>query len=648
VSNRLEDALEEWEDRRERGEPVSLDQFCANWPDIRDQLLHGIQALEACGRMLHLPTESALGYFPPYPLAPPDRVAGYEVRGELGHGGMGVVYLVWDPALRREAALKMISPSLLSFPGAAERLQWRFLQEAQALARLTHPHIVKVHAASSHEGRSFFVMELVTGGSLASNREKVTRDGPAAILDFMEKVARAVAYAHGQGVLHRDLKPANILIADDGSPRVGDFGLAKLVSEVSEDTSFSLARVQPGSADATLPFTGPGVQPGTAAYMAPEQFGPEFGEVGPTTDVWALGVILYELLTGRRPFAGLTREQLRETSTSAVPHSPALRPWWDSRVEAVVLRCLERNPERRFPSAEALANALRDCRQPRWGLWAVGLVTTLLVLTGIIWYCLPESPEAAYSRANAIHRNKLLNGEAVDLIGPGSGLPPYSIRCGKGVVNVKRTDEGVAITAPVMGIVELLNEIPLKRYRVEAEICHQHAQFRPQGYKIVGIAFRSRHWSADEGTHHVVQMFALDDTTERPLAPPGKPPGVYRNCYLQQLWYIDAPENAADPFLFKTQIVGNNAYYPPEGKRLFRSISIDISPDKVTGNISVEPGDVMGPMVPLADALFRKSLVRTHGELKGLSRQPENQAAVSVVVSGGQCIVRRARVVPLE
>jgi len=218
------------------------------------------------------------------PAAPVDaagtapEVPGYTILGELGRGGMGVVYRAHQASLNRMVALKV----LLAGAHAGERDLARFRAEAEAAAAVQHPNVVSVYAVGRHAGLPFLAQELVPGGSLAARLEEGPLD-PVETARLVEAIARGVQAAHDRGVVHRDLKPANVLFTADCEPKVADFGLAKV-----GDTG----------------LTASGAVMGTPAYMAPEQARGDMRHVGPATDVWALGAVLYECLTGRPPFHG--------------------------------------------------------------------------------------------------------------------------------------------------------------------------------------------------------------------------------------------------------------------------------------------------------------------------------------------------------
>ncbi len=275
---------------------------------------------------------------PPVGAAPqgPGAVAipGYDVLGELGRGGMGVVYKARHIRLKRLVAVKMILSSKHSSPDSVARFQ----TEAEAIARLQHPGIVQVFEIGECGEFPFLSLEFCGGGSLA-RKLGGTPLPPREAAAVVEKLARAMQYAHDAGVIHRDLKPANVLLADDGTPKVSDFGLAKKLDEAGQ--------------------TLPGLVMGTPSYMAPEQAeGKE--DIGPPCDVYALGAILYECLTGRPPFKAATGRDTILQVVSADPVSPrSLNAGVPRDLDTICLKCLEKEPARRYAGAGALAEDLR-------------------------------------------------------------------------------------------------------------------------------------------------------------------------------------------------------------------------------------------------------------------------------------------------
>jgi hypothetical protein len=338
---------------------------------------------------------------PGTPLVDPcPRVPGYEIEGILGRGGMGVVYRARHLALKRAVALKMILHA--GHAGEAERA--RFRAEAEAAARLTHPHIVQVYEVGEHDGRPFCALELVEGGSLAGKLMAGPLP-PAEAAKLAEAMARAMSLAHARNVIHRDLKPANVLLTSDGTPKIADFGLARRLDESGQ--------------------TQAGAVLGTPSYMAPEQAEGRANEAGPAADVWALGAVLYECLTGRPPFLGAsvleTLEQVR-TREPAPPRS--LNPAVPRDLETVCLKCLRKEPERRYASAAELADDLGRFlrgepvaarpvggaeRLAKWarrrpavaGLLAALLLAVTVGVAATVHFGLRASAEAERARTNA-------------------------------------------------------------------------------------------------------------------------------------------------------------------------------------------------------------------------------------------------------
>jgi eukaryotic-like serine/threonine-protein kinase len=272
------------------------------------------------------------------PLGTGERMFGpYRLLGELGRGGAGVVYRALDPGLGREVALKV----LLAGEWASRAFVERFRTEATAAAALTHPHIVPVHGFGEIEGRHYLVMQLVPGGTLA---EALGKPGlvftPERTAELVAKLARAVHHAHQRGILHRDLKPANVLLDAAGEPLLVDFGLAKLVAREG-------------------PITQTRAVLGTPAYMSPEQAAGRTEEVTTAADVYGLGALLYEMLTGQPPFAGGTTAETVRRVLEEPPRRPtALRPGVPRDLEVIALKCLEKPSGQRYGSAEALADEL--------------------------------------------------------------------------------------------------------------------------------------------------------------------------------------------------------------------------------------------------------------------------------------------------
>jgi serine/threonine protein kinase/Flp pilus assembly protein TadD len=354
--------------REEHGEAPVLDEYLQRFPRLADALAVQFEVHQAmrAGEVLEEPFSNGGDDRNLSAARPLPEIDGYEVLDELGRGAMGVVYRARHLRLNRTVALKMI----LAGPHAGPKDLARFETEARAVARLQHPHIVQIHEIGEQDGRPFVCLELVTGGSLA--QRLAGRPQPARqAAELVELLARAVHYAHEQQIVHRDLKPANVLLArsdarrgvrletadDPGyfEPKVTDFGLAKLLDPERDA----------GDAGPTgYPTAGP---VGTPPYMAPEQAGRSGDSVssqaagdGRATDVYALGAILYEMLTGRPPFLAASVYETLQQVIALEPVSPRrMQPQVPRDLNTICLACLRKQPHRRYATALELADDLR-------------------------------------------------------------------------------------------------------------------------------------------------------------------------------------------------------------------------------------------------------------------------------------------------
>ena len=375
----LDLVVQEYEVRRRAGDGLDREAHAAAWPHLRPALDRALARVDddlageglsraplpqgrcredappkapscpccgcACGCVrAHRPSEEASP--PPIPAGAMEETGrlpehdfstlpGYVILAELGRGSMGVVYQARQLALNRLVALKMI----LAGGHAGSEQQSRFRQEAEAVARLKHPNIVQIYDVGDHAGLPYLALEFVDGGSLA-HRCGSTPQPLREAAQLLETLARAAHAAHQAGLVHRDLKPANILLTSDGVPKIGDFGLAKRLEEKDGQTRTGAVVGSPG-------------------YMAPEQAAGNSAEVGPAADVYALGAILYGLLTGRPPFAGDT---VLETLRLTLDQDP-LPPRHSRRgvprdLQTICLKCLEKEPSR-YATAQELADDLR-------------------------------------------------------------------------------------------------------------------------------------------------------------------------------------------------------------------------------------------------------------------------------------------------
>ena len=270
------------------------------------------------------------------------RIPGYEIEAVLGRGGMGIVFRARHLRLNRPVAIKTVLEGGYAGPRERERFQ----REAEAVAALRHPNVVQVYDSGEAAGRPYFTMELVEGGSLAQKLAGTPQPtGPA--VELVATLAGAMQAAHQGGIVHRDLKPANVLLTGDGTPKISDFGLAR--------------RLEGGTG-----LTQSGVAVGTPSYMAPEQARGQTHAVRPAVDVYALGAILYELLTGRPPFRAATSAETIQQVISQEPAPPSrLNDKVPRDLETICLKCLRKEPDRRYASAAALADDLRRFEEGR-------------------------------------------------------------------------------------------------------------------------------------------------------------------------------------------------------------------------------------------------------------------------------------------
>jgi tetratricopeptide (TPR) repeat protein len=339
---RLANLLSMWQAGQQQGQDTPPAELCRDCPELAAELERRIRALRQLNRLaggLDRSAQTAPTLGPeesaPVPLSAAITVPGYEILGVLGRGGMGVVYQARQKGLNRLVALKMI---LAGAHASLEHLA-RFRAEAEAVASLQHPNIVQVYDTGEHEGRSYFSLEYVDGGSLAQKLGGAPQQ-PRQAATLVQALARAVHYAHERGIVHRDLKPANVLLTSQGTPKVTDFGLARRLDEDGQ--------------------TRTGDVMGTPSYMAPEQAHGKVHEIGPPADIYALGVILYECLTGRPPFRGATLLETLEQVRSAEPVGPRrLQPSVPRDLETICLKCLDKDPRKRYASATELADDLR-------------------------------------------------------------------------------------------------------------------------------------------------------------------------------------------------------------------------------------------------------------------------------------------------
>jgi eukaryotic-like serine/threonine-protein kinase len=476
---RLAAAVVEYYRLCEQGVPPDRGEFLAKHRDLASELGAFLDTNSAVRRLAQpapAPGGDRAGGDCGPCLRLPCELGDYTLLEEVGRGGMGVVYKACQRRLGRVVAIKMI----LSGPSASPEEVKRLQNEARLAANLRHPNIVPIHEVNEHDGRHYFCMDFVRGTSLA----ELVRDStlpPRQAAVCLAAVADAVHCAHQRGVLHRDLKPANVLVDEQGRPFVTDFGLARQVA-----------------ADSSL--TGPGAAVGTPSYMAPEQAAGRPEALTPAADVYGLGAVLYELLTGRPPFKAATAWETLLLASTEEPVPPRrLQPKCPRDLETVCLKCLHKEPTKRYASAQELADDLRrwldgePVRARRSGLggrvvkWAkrrpaVAALLAALALTAaglllLTWYFLDarsraRSEEARRAREAAAQEERRQAAEEIAAIAEYTAdpQPGWTYQVLRSVETVARLQGGSAdrvrlrtIAAKALGAVDLKEAAVLAR-----------------------------------------------------------------------------------------------------------------------------------------------------------------------------------------
>jgi serine/threonine protein kinase len=539
--------------REELGQHPTPDEYYCRFPLWRDRLQRQFQI----HKLLSDDQEADAAL--PLEIAslpkPAPTMDDYEILGRIGQGAMGVVYKVLDRQLNRVVALKKIRETATPTELA------RFREEAEKMARLEHPHIVRVYAVGKENGLPFFSMELATGGNL-SQRIAGKPQPPEWAAQCLETLARAMHYAHQQNLIHRDLKPSNVVLTAAGEPKITDFGLAKTLeswesqagegrvagtfpvpSPAHRTVLSDTVDLSPAEASAAPAVTVSGTVLGTPAYMAPEQATGNSKEIGPRTDVYALGAILYEMLTGRPPFQGHSPLYILKQVQEEDPKPPrSWNPKVDVELEAVCLKALEKKPAWRYDSADALAEDLRRwqrgertrARPQRWigsirrmtrrplfrkiaaALLIAGLTYGATVALGVIYQPKPPpNPEEEAARQEEEKRKAIVEdlraGKPVTLIdNDGRPLLQFPWRTNDATSKIFQTPDGFfSIQSWRTGLLELLPDPQIEKYRFKIEVRHQGNTDAVHG--LVGLYFSCNNFSSARGLEHCYLMLAFND-----------------------------------------------------------------------------------------------------------------------------------------
>jgi serine/threonine-protein kinase len=507
----------------------------------------------------------------PEERGPPD-LESYEFLDRVSRGGMGVVFRARHKALNHLVAIK----TLLAGADAEPEALQRFRTEGEATARLRHPNVVQVHDFGERAGQLYFVMEFLDGGTL-SQRLRQGPLPPRQAAALIATLARAVHHAHEHQILHRDLKPSNVLFAADGTPKVADFGLAKMLDETSVGQTHT------------------GMVLGTAAYMAPEQAGGRIRDMGPAADVWALGVILYECLTRRQPFTGQGRLAILDKVQTVEPDPPSLHcRGLHPDLEAVCQKCLQKEPGQRYASALELAEDLENWLEgrptrarplTRWRRLGRAVrrhprvvrdvAVAALLGGGILLAAYYRSPEA---RIRTVER-ELARGRPQTLIGEKGGPGWFRV-----VTEAKRAQAGAGsdgfflVDAWSRTLVELVRDPQRDRFRLRAEVRHNKGDLQAE----IGIYVAHRPYAVPAGElHHWMALFFYenrDDKKEFPAAAENPPPG--NPAWVAPFVFADRP---GKPFEARLP-AGERLYFQPElGNGVWRALMLEVTPQGVRG-----------------------------------------------------------------
>jgi serine/threonine protein kinase len=571
------------------------------------------------------------GGAPPEEEPPPD-IPGYTILERLGRGGMGEVFRVRD-ALDREYALKVARARQLSVAGRE-----RFLSEARAMARLDHPHIVKVGDYKENDGRPYFTMDLYPAN--LSDRVGDYADTRAAVR-LMAQVADGVGHLHARGFIHRDLKPSNILLTADGRPVVSDFGLIKgpTDSDVHAADSGAHGSAETNETGAGRSRTVAGMILGTRRYMAPDQAAGLNHLAGPAWDVWALGVMLHELLTGQPPRSSVAPDRLLNPIEPDNPPPTRIKPDLDPRLGRIVEKCLARDPADRYPNGSAVAANLKAWLHRNRRIWTrvIAVSALVLLLAGTITAAMTLPRKRTPSREEILTdiQQQLRDGKTVELIGP-TGMPRWYevVASGGSQPFVSDIDGTMRVSTEEMTLIDLATP-DLDRYRFEVEVRHLGGSRNGD----VG-AFAGRH-RLPSTTGEPVDCFASIWLKEAADVGAGLDPA--------RQWTVGVRHHKEVPGIGGVgpgQRELSSGKLPPNGEHNgWHTLTVEVRPDRM---ICYFDGALAGTVeLPLArsdERFFANSAMLVDGVHTGFSPA----GGYGVAIHQGSAAIRNARVIPVD
>jgi serine/threonine-protein kinase len=569
--------------------------------------------------------------------APAGAFGNYVLHERLGGGGMGVVYKATQEPVHRPVALKMIRAG----EHATDEDLARFRTEGEAIARLRHPNIIQLYEFGEHDGQPFFSMEFAEKGSLARR----LGGGPLPVREAAELVrtlAVAVQAAHQERILHRDLKPANVLLMADGTPKVSDFGLAKLLDTDSGQTR----------SNAVL---------GTPAYMAPEQAAGRVRDLGPAVDVWALGVLLYECLTGHNPFRGDDKEDTLDRVRGREPERPShLRPEVSRDLEAVCLKCLEKGPGDRYPTAAALAEDLGRwlggrpvvARLRRWherawrgvrGHPLLAAAAALLLVAAAATPLVVDRLDPEYPRKRV--ERQLARGQSFVFEGH-KGLPgPFRSVLGDAGLPKPDAREGCLFVETLgKGLVELVRDPQCDSYQLLVEMRHDG------GNGLVGLYFGHQEDSPSpgvrQGSYFALTFAERQQGNKGRFDANGNPVGwvtIEALCFVEDARDSSHPHwRIGQPLLFR--LAGRLGFPGP-----WRTLVVEVRPSGVEARWAAEDGTFA--TVAKASAQDLTKALEGNREASqfpaAIPTEFRPRSGLGLYVLGGRASVRRLVLTPL-